>query len=188
MSLSKQTTQRLGKEYKEILQKEQTEMMIFFSGDNILECHFSFTGSPDSDFAEGIYHGKFIFPMDYPKNPPELYMMTRNGRFALNTKLCLTFTSFHPEEWTPTWTIESMIQALRVFMLTPGSGAVGAVESPSEARKQFAKESQMFECQMCGAKHQELMIQFEKNKKKQEKEKKKIDLENESVNDEVVSE
>ena len=33
--------------------------------------------------------GKVIFPPQYPYKPPSILMLTPNGRFATNTKLCL---------------------------------------------------------------------------------------------------
>ena len=38
---------------------------------------------------------------DYPYKPPSLMMCTPNGRFAPNTKLCLSMTDFHPEVSSP---------------------------------------------------------------------------------------
>ena len=33
--------------------------------------------------------GKVVFPSQYPYKPPSILMLTPNGRFATNTKLCL---------------------------------------------------------------------------------------------------
>ena len=171
--MNNNTQRRLQREYANFYKNKPTDMYLFLNENNILECHFSFTGAPESDFEGGIYHGKFIFPVDYPKNPPDLYILNYNGRFAVNKKLCLTFTSYHPETWTPTWTIESMCNALRAFMLTPAEGAVGGIDSPPETRKGFAKESVSFECPQCGCKHKELVEIFAQNAKLKELEKKK---------------
>lgn len=183
--MNTQTQRRLQKEYGTILKSKPTEMYIFLNENNIYECHFSFTGAPDSPFEGGLYHGKFIFPIDYPRSPPELYMLNNSGRFAINKKLCLTFTSFHPETWTPTWTIETMCEALRAFMLTAAEGAVGGIDAPADARKVMAKESVSFECPQCGCKHKELIKMFAQNKKekleKEKLEKEKIQKQNEKI-------
>ncbi len=34
------------------------------------------------------------------------------GRFETNTKICLSYTSFHPEEWQPAWGVRTMLDAL----------------------------------------------------------------------------
>jgi ubiquitin-conjugating enzyme E2 J2 len=47
----------------------------------------------------GTYHGKLVFPSEYPYKPPSIMMLTPNGRFALNQRLCLSMSDFHPETW-----------------------------------------------------------------------------------------
>ena len=34
----------------------------------------------------GYYHGKLVFPREYPFKPPSIYMATPNGRFKCNTR------------------------------------------------------------------------------------------------------
>lgn len=36
--------------------------------------------------AGGYYHGKLIFPREFPFKPPSIYMITPNGRFKCNTR------------------------------------------------------------------------------------------------------
>lgn len=66
---------------------------------NILEWHYVLQGPPGSEFEGGVYHGKVIFPPTYPFKPPSITMITPNGRFATNTRLCLSMTDYHPETW-----------------------------------------------------------------------------------------
>jgi len=35
----------------------------------------------------GRYHGKVVFPNDYPFKPPSIYMLTPNGRFETGRRL-----------------------------------------------------------------------------------------------------
>ncbi|KAL7716999.1 UBC-like protein [Entamoeba marina] len=90
-------SKRLQREYAIFMKESPKDKAIFIVEKSVFECHFSFKGSSDSEFSEGIYHGKFIFPYDYPKNPPEVHFLSVNGRFAVNQKICLSITSFHPE-------------------------------------------------------------------------------------------
>ncbi|BFU20251.1 ubiquitin-conjugating enzyme family protein [Entamoeba histolytica HM-1:IMSS-B] len=163
------SVKRLQREYAAFLKSPPPDMTIYLIESSVHECHFSFKGQSETDFAEGIYHGKFVFPYDYPKNPPEVYFFTPNGRFAINTKICLSITSFHPETWTPVWSISSMLEAIRAFMLTPAAGAVGGLETCSDIKKEFAIKSQYYTCPICGANHQELkkvfMLENESGKK-----------------------
>ena len=49
--------------------------------------------------AGGVYHGKLLFPAAYPFKPPSILMLTPNGRFAVNQRLCLSMSDYHPESW-----------------------------------------------------------------------------------------
>lgn len=56
-------------------------------------------------FIGGFYHGKLIFPPDFPFKPPSIFMLTPSGRFQTNTRLCLSISDFHPDTWNPAWTV-----------------------------------------------------------------------------------
>ena len=87
------------------------------SESNILEWHYLIHGPPSSPYHNGLYHGKLVFPRDYPYRPPAIYMITPNGRFKTNTKLCLSMSDFHPETWNPLWSVSSILQGLLSFMI-----------------------------------------------------------------------
>lgn len=44
--------------------------------ENLFEWHFTIRGSPDSDFKDGIYHGRIMFPPEYPLRPPHIMLLT----------------------------------------------------------------------------------------------------------------
>ena len=67
-------------------------------------------------------------------------MHTPNGRFQINVRLCLSISDFHPETWSPTWTIESILLGLISFMNAEES-AVGVIGSSQRERKEFAVDS-----------------------------------------------
>ena len=43
---------------------------------NILEWHFVIKGPKDTPYYGGSYHGKLIFPSEYPYKPPAIMMLT----------------------------------------------------------------------------------------------------------------
>ena len=49
----------------------------------------------NDEYQGGLYHGKIIFPIEYPNKAPKLIFITPNGRFDVNKEICLSFTSFH---------------------------------------------------------------------------------------------
>ncbi|CAD5214443.1 unnamed protein product [Bursaphelenchus xylophilus] len=126
--------------------------------DNLFEWHFTFRGPPDTDFEGGIYHGRIILPNEYPMKPPNLVLLTPNGRFETNTKICLSISGYHPETWLPSWSIRTAILALIGFFPTEGGGALGSIECSSEVRKRLAKQSVESHCDVCGCSLKDMLL------------------------------
>jgi len=108
--------------------------------ENILEWHYCLSGLEDCPYSGGYYHGKLVFPPEYPMKPPAIYMITPNGRFHTNTRLCLSISDFHPDQWNPSWTVEGILKGLLSFMLSDDSTA-GSMQSTTEQKKSFAAKS-----------------------------------------------
>jgi len=110
---------------------------------NILEWHYVVTGPENTPYEGGIYHGKLVFPRDFPFKPPSIYMITPSGRFKTNTRLCLSISDFHPDTWNPAWTVGSILTGLISFMVetTP---TLGSLDSSDQAKKQLAVNSLAF--------------------------------------------
>mmetsp|Transcript_8324 Transcript_8324/g.15440 ORF Transcript_8324/g.15440 Transcript_8324/m.15440 type:complete len:148 (+) Transcript_8324:343-786(+) len=72
-------------------------------------------------------------------------MITPNGRFNINTKLCLSMSDFHPESWNPLWSVSSILKGLLSFMLeeTP---TYGSVKTTEKQKRTFAKTSLAYNC------------------------------------------
>ena len=66
----------------------------------------------------GYYHGKLVFPKEYPFKPPRIMMITPNGRFQTNTRLCLSISDFHPDTWNPAWSVSTILTGLLSFMVS----------------------------------------------------------------------
>lgn len=68
----------------------------------------------------------------------------------MNTPICLSFSSFHPEEWQPSWggrilyvafpIVRTILEAIISFFPIESEGAVGSITCSSKLRKQFARE------------------------------------------------
>lgn len=118
-------------------------------GDNLFDWHFTLRGPDDSPFEEGIYHGRLLFPPQYPMKPPEIFLLTPNGRFETNKKICLSISGYHPETWLPSWSISTALRALQAFFCTPAKGAIGGLEWPEAERRRIAKKSPDWTCSHC---------------------------------------
>lgn len=117
--------------------------------DNLFEWHFTIRGQSDSDFAEGIYHGRLLFPSNYPMSPPEIFIFTPNGVFETDTKICLSMSSYHPETWLPSWSIRTGLLALIGFMPNCPEGVLGHIRRDSDERQRLALQSVNYRCEMC---------------------------------------
>lgn len=118
---------------------------------NLFEWHFTIRGPEECEFEDGVYHGRILFPSDYPMKPPSFVLLTPNGRFQTDEKICLSISNYHPETWLPSWSIRTALVALRSFMTTPGNeGAIGSINFSPEERKKLAIKSQTWTCHECG--------------------------------------
>jgi ubiquitin-conjugating enzyme E2 J1 len=108
---------------------------------DIFEWQFAIRGPDGSAFESGIYHGRIILPHDYPFKPPSFIMLTPSGRFETHTKICLSISSYHPEQWQPSWSMRTALTALIAFFPTPGEGALGSLTTSDEQRRRLAQES-----------------------------------------------
>jgi len=109
-------------------------------GKNLLRWHFSVLGPTNSVYEGGVYHGRVLLPKNYPGSPPRVQMLTPSGRFISGGDICLSASSYHPETWTPRWTILSLVDGLRLHMLTL-SNEIGGLNASSETRKNYARKS-----------------------------------------------
>ncbi|XP_071874128.1 ubiquitin-conjugating enzyme E2 J2 [Bombus fervidus] len=107
---------------------------------NILEWHYVVKGPEKTPYEGGFYHGKLIFPAEFPFQPPSIYMTTPNGRFKVNTRLCLSISDFHPDTWNPAWSVSTILTGLLSFMIE-NSPTMGSINTSDHEKKQFAAQS-----------------------------------------------
>lgn len=151
-------SKRILNEIKNIQQKPSPMFHAEPLADNLYEWHFTLRGFENSDYDGGLYHGVVILPPEYPMKGPDIRFMTKNGRFKINTNICLSASRYHPEQWTPLWKIRNILESLDAFFLEEGPG-IGALKASSKQRKALAVGSRQFFCKVCGK-----MEDIEKNK------------------------
>jgi len=137
---SKACLMRLQKEHQRLGREPVPNIDAEPRPNNILEWHFVITGPSGSPYEGGRYHGKLVFPPEYPYKPPSIIMLTPNGRFNTNTRLCLSMSDFHPETWVPAWSVASILNGVMSFMLE-STPTVGSVETSVAERRRLAKLS-----------------------------------------------
>ncbi|KAF7993236.1 hypothetical protein HCN44_006296 [Aphidius gifuensis] len=110
---------------------------------NILEWHYVVQGPEKTPYEGGFYHGKLHFPREFPFQPPSIYMTTPNGRFKVNTRLCLSISDFHPDTWNPAWSVSTILTGLLSFMIEK-SPTLGSINTTDFEKKQWAYQSLEF--------------------------------------------
>ncbi|KAF9792349.1 non-canonical ubiquitin conjugating enzyme 1 [Thelephora terrestris] len=138
---------RILQEAKELASDESTD----YTAAPLEEWHCTIRGPAGTEFEGGLYHFRILLPSEYPFRPPSILMLTPNGRFELNTKICISFTSYHEESWQPAWGVRTAILGLQGFFPLRGKAAlgVGGMDSPISDRKRLAALSRNWVCPRC---------------------------------------
>ena len=97
----------------------------------------------DCPYEGGYYHGTLTFPKEYPFKPPRIKMITPSNRFAVNTAICMSFSDFHPELWSPNWGVSTIIIGLISFMNTEEL-TTGGLRASDYHRRIAARDSLAF--------------------------------------------
>mmetsp|Transcript_38126 Transcript_38126/g.79499 ORF Transcript_38126/g.79499 Transcript_38126/m.79499 type:complete len:192 (+) Transcript_38126:61-636(+) len=139
---SKQAISRLRKEIKAIGEDPAPYIHVSVDESNILEWNYVLEGPTETPYEGGWFWGRLRFPKDYPFRPPSILMVTPNGRFEVNTRLCLSMSDYHPETWQPAWSVATVLKGLLSFMCeeTPTAGAIHP-PTPLEVRTDLASKS-----------------------------------------------
>eukprot|EP00605_Chrysophyceae_sp_TOSAG23-4_P002279 GSChrysophyteH1.ASY1.ANO1.2524.1 assembled CDS len=137
--------QRLRKELSALKKKPIEGILAEPLESNMLEWHYVLEGHKGSPYEGGHYHGKLIFPQEYPFKPPSIMMTTPNGRFETNTRLCLSMSDFHPEQWNPLWSVGTILCGLYSFMQDDVS-TYGSINTSASVKRQYARTSLEHNC------------------------------------------
>lgn len=134
-------TLRLQKEYQQITEsKTITNFVAVPNPDNLFEWHYVVYNLKNCPYEGGYYHGKILFPKEYPMKPPGILMITPSGRFEEKQRICMTMTDYHPESWNPVWKVESIMTGFVSFM-TGNEWSVGGIQESDAVRKKKAAAS-----------------------------------------------
>jgi ubiquitin-conjugating enzyme E2 J2 len=137
--------QRLQKEFRALCKEPVPHVLARPSPTDILEWHYVLEGSKNTPFEGGVYHGKVKFPPEYPYKPPGISMITPNGRFATQKRICMSMSDFHPETWNPMWSVSSILTGLLSFMMD-NTPTTGSVSTSDEEKQRLAQNSLAFNC------------------------------------------
>ena len=139
--LSPLTQKRILGDIK-FLNKHQSEFVDAYPDEqNMLIWYFLIRGI--DEYAGGWYIGKIIHDREYPLKAPDVQMLTPSGRYTININLCLSFTKFHPEQWSSLWNVRHLLDGLHSNMNDDKTSeqGIGYIKCSPEERAIYAKES-----------------------------------------------
>lgn len=131
---------RLQREHRSLLREPVDNVTATPLPSNLLEWHFVIEGAKGTDFEGGFYHGKVLFTTEYPFRPPSIILLTPNGRFSTNLKICMSMTDYHPETWNPVWSVGTILTGLLSF-LHDTQPTTGSISSCSRKKQELARAS-----------------------------------------------
>lgn len=108
---------------------------------DMLKWYFLIHGIDDDAFRGGEYILHIVMSPRYPFSPPEFRFLTPSGRFQINTKICLSYSSYHADTWTPMWNLRMMVVGfISTFTDSKVNGA-GHLHDSINEQQEYAKQS-----------------------------------------------
>jgi len=111
---------------------------------NILIFYFLLKGCKKSPYENGYFIGKIMLPNDYPETPGDFMILTPNGRFTPNSKICLSNTRYHLDTASPAWNIPNLMIGIYSIWMDDKECGIGHIRESDEQRKIHAKLSVEF--------------------------------------------
>lgn len=144
VNISPLTEKRLHNELKDLKKNKTDFIQAIHDETNKLIFYFMLKGDPTSDYKDGYYIGKIILPTDYPNNPGDFMMLTPNGRFTTEHKICLSNTGYHRESWNPLWSIRNILLGIYSIWMDDKENGISHIHESPAKRKAYAKNSMNF--------------------------------------------
>lgn len=107
----------------------------------LLIWYFLVKGPEFSDFRGGYYIGKIMHNPEYPLKPPDFMMLTPSGRFNIGSKICLSNSSYHSDEWSALWNIHTILTGFLSIMLDDKEHGISHIHCTKGEREMHAKNS-----------------------------------------------
>jgi ubiquitin-protein ligase len=140
-AISRIFQKRIQNELK-LIQKEPLEWIDISPDENdIRTWYFLIRGPDDTHYTGGLYMGKVVLSENYPATPVDFYMLTPNGRFDIEKKICLTISSYHSDQWSSIWNIQKILGAFLSVMVSDYDTGISHIKTSPQERASLAKSS-----------------------------------------------
>ncbi len=134
-------TKRFFNESKLIREQPLGYITSYQSKNNPLIWYFLIVGQVGSDYEGGHFIGILEHSQDYPNKGPMYSMITPNGRFEPNRKICTSNSSFHPESWSNTWNIHTILIAFYSLFREDRDSGLGHIRMARDERMVLSRNS-----------------------------------------------
>ncbi len=139
---------RIQNELK-LIQKDPLESVDIFPDEtDIRTWYFLIRGPDDSEYKGGWYIGKLVLSENYPTTPVDFYMLTPNGRFEIERKICLTISSYHSDQWSSIWSIQKILGAFLSVMISDFDTGISHIKKTPYERNLLANDSYTYNTNM----------------------------------------
>ncbi|KAK7197481.1 ubiquitin-conjugating enzyme E2 [Novymonas esmeraldas] len=138
-----QCLKRLQIELRKLNTEDELPFQIGADPHNMLRCYFVLDGPADTPYAGGRYVGLLEVPPDYPFKPPSVQLCTPSGRFKTGMQICLSNSSYHPENWSPMWRLHTILIALLSFFVSE-EPTTGSMTATVEERRRLAAGTRQY--------------------------------------------
>jgi ubiquitin-protein ligase len=156
MKLSPITEKRLHNEMKDLNKNKMEFIQGIQDENNKLIFYFLLKGDKDSSYKDGYYIGKILLPQDYPAKPGDFIMLTPNGRFEIDKKICLSNTGYHLESSSPIWSIRNVLIGIYSIWMDDKENGISHIKQTPTQRKEHAKKSVEFN----NEKYRDIFLRF----------------------------
>ena len=106
---NKKFIRRVTRDMEDIRKNPLEYLSVYVDSDNLHKWYFKIHGHEDGPFKGGEFLGVIELPETYPFKAPDFTMLTPNGRFDIGKKICMSNSGFHPEEWSPLWSMTNLL-------------------------------------------------------------------------------
>ena len=132
---------RFTNELKMLLNEPLHYTTAYPDANDSLIWYFLIRGQIDTQYYGGDFIGKIVHSKKYPVEPPAYYMLTPNGRFEIERKICLTITSYHSDQWSSIWSIQKILGAFLSVMVSDFDTGISHIKKTASERNKFATDS-----------------------------------------------
>lgn len=147
-AVEKRRTNALMNQYRKAIGEPSTFAMYSMDPNDIGTWYIKLfdIGGDKDEFVGGEYLVKITAPSEFPMKPPHFEMLTPNGVYGINCKVCISIGEYHASSYRATLGITGFVQQLMSGLVgweTLGGG-INIIKSTVAEKKKLAESSREY--------------------------------------------